>query len=305
MEKKSEMLLDIDEELAEIKPQRPSFFGVLITFFGNLLGLVVMLPLFGFFTVAPQEEVIILYWGKMAMMFRKPGFYYFPLIGRTLIRISTKTETIDVKKTTVVDANGNPIIISGVVTYRVVETVKAAFNVTNIKDYLSVQSLAILKKVASKYPYESKDGHSLHREPDVVSKEMVSFLQLKGNICGSRIISYELCDLQYAPEIAQGMLVRQQAQALLDARKVIVDGAIGIVTHAVHGLAESGVKLSSSEQSRLVSNLLSVICAETRVQPTLSIGESNSAEKENSAEEYHRSMMKILETISFNTRPQK
>jgi len=161
-----------------------------------------------------------------------------------------------VKKTTVVDGNGNPIIISAVVTFRVVDTIRAAFAVDNVDQYLSVQALAILKKVASKYPYESKDGHSLHGEQNTVTKEMVALLQTKADICGTKIISFELCDLQYAPEIAQGMLVRQQADALLGARKIIVEGAVGIVTGAVQKLAENGIQLNDREQTRLTSNLL-------------------------------------------------
>jgi len=237
---------------------------------------VLLFPLWAaFFTVQPQEEALILFWGKLNKVIRSPGIGWYPLFGRSIIRISIKTQTVDIKKTTVVDANGNPIIVSGIVTYRVVNTIRAAFDVQNVSDYIERQALATLKKVCSRYPYESKDGHSLHTESENVSKEMIILLQKKADIAGVKIHSYELCDLQYAPEIAQGMLVRQQAQALLDARKVIVDGAVSIVTHAMFSLAENGVKLTDRDQTRLVSNLLAVICSESHVQPTFSISESS------------------------------
>jgi len=212
--------------------------------------------------------------------------------------MSTRTRTIDIKKTTVVDKNGNPIIVSGVVTYRIVDTIKAAFDIENLDDYMNRQAMATLKKVCSKYPYESKDGVSLQTEANQVSKEMVTFLQEKAKICGAKVLSYELADLQYAPEIAQGMLVRQQAQALLNARKVVVDGAVGIVTSAVLRLGESGINLDTREQSRLVSNLLAVICGDAKVQPMFSISES--ADATNAAQESNNEMVKLLQQMNAN-----
>jgi len=105
-------------------------------------------------------------------------------------------------------------------------------------------------------------------------KEMMAILQQKANIAGVSILGFDLTDLQYAPEIAQGMLVRQQAQALLDARKIIVEGATTIVTGAVQQLAQNGIKLDVRDQTRLVSNLLAVICSDSKVVPMFSISES-------------------------------
>jgi len=105
-------------------------------------------------------------------------------------------------------------------------------------------------------------------------KEMINALQPKADIAGVKILGFELTDLQYAPEIAQGMLVRQQAQALLDARKIIVEGATTIVTGAMQQLAQTGIKLDAKEQTRLVSNLLAVICSDSKVTSTFSISES-------------------------------
>jgi len=189
----------------------------------------------------------------------------------------------------------NPIIVSGVATFRIVNTVKAAFDVENVNDYMERQAMATLKKICSRYPYESKDGVSLQTEAEQVSKEMIAALQRKAEICGVKVTSYELADLQYAPEIAQGMLVRQQAQALLDARKVIVDGAVTIVTTAMMKLAETGIILNESAQTRLVSNLLAVICSDARVQPMFSVGH----EKEDSdGGEVNKEILKTLQQLN-------
>jgi len=251
-----------------------------------------------FFVVYPQEEVLLLYWGKLCHIIKTPGFHAADFFGRKLIRISTRIRNFDIKKTTVVDQNGNPIIVSAVVTYNIIDTVKAAFSVLNVNDYMERQAVACLKKVCSQYPYESKDGHSLQKESDTVSKQMRAHLQKKALLCGVAVISFELCDLQYAPEIAQGMLVRQQATALLDARKVIVDGAVGIVNNAIYKLAETGIKLSSQEQARLVSNLLTVICSDARVQPTYSISDSD---KNSSNADVQDEILKALQQIRSNT----
>jgi len=282
------------------EPSGCSFGGIICSVILNILLLPLMLlPIWGsFFTVQPQEEALILFWGRLNAVKKEAGVHFYPWIGRSIVKISTKVQTIDIKKTTVVDANGNPIIVSGIVTYKIVHTIRAAFDVGNVQDYLERQALACLKKVCSKYPYESKDGHSLQQEQDHVSKQMINVLQRKADLCGAKILSYELADLQYAPEIAQGMLVRQQAQALLDARKTVVDGAVGIVTTAMFKLHECGVKLSDKEQTRLVSNLLAVICSDARVQPMFSISETVDHGGSDAIQE---EMLKTLNAIKMNT----
>jgi len=269
-----------------------------------LLFPVLFFPMYSsFITINPQEEVLVLFWGKLNKVYKTPGIYWYNLIGRGIVRVSTKTQTIDIKKTTVVDANGNPIIVSGIVTFKIVDTIKSAFDIENANDYMNRQAMATLKKVCSKYPYEAKDGVSLQTEADQVSRKMVELLQEKANICGAKVLSYELADLQYAPEIAQGMLVRQQAQALLDARKVVVDGAVSIVTSAMHKLAETGVILNERDQARLVSNLLAVICSDARVQPQFSISENVDNDSAKQQEILGYEMLKQLQQINLSLRP--
>ena len=249
--------------------------------------------------VHPQEEVVVIEWGKLTKIVRSPGISWVNMWGRKLIKISTKQQAIEVHRTVVADGNGNPIVVAAVVTFRFVDSKKAALDVQDAASFVKTQAMAVLKQVASRYPYESATHQmSLKTETGVIAKEMRDLLQSKVEIAGAEVASFELSDLSYAPEIAQSMLVRQQAQALVDARKVIVDGAVQIVHHAVELLGEKGHKLPMGEEARLVSNLLTVICGESHVQPTYSI---QSGEGRDSAAEER--MSKLLETIAKNTTP--
>jgi hypothetical protein len=310
-------LIDDDEEdeveqvgidIAPSASQRPteiqdtSIFGVIV----NLILFVLLwfMPLFGiFFTVAPQQHALVVFWGRLVRVYKKPGLYYFWPFGRSVQYIPTSLQTLDIKKSTVVDRNGNPIVVAGVVTFQLIDTIKAAFDVIDYPHYLERQSLAVLKRVCSMYPYECKTGKSLQSESKEVSRLMVQLLQQKADLAGARIVSYELADLQYAPEIAAGMLVRQQAEALVEARHTIVDGAVQIVSGAVTKLGETGLHLQDREQSRLVSNLLAVICSDSHVTPTFSISESNNEEKAEESEEYKKAMLESLRRIIVNTTP--
>jgi regulator of protease activity HflC (stomatin/prohibitin superfamily) len=196
----------------------------------------------------------------------------------------------------VADGNGNPIVIAAVVTYQYVDSFKTALNVENAHEFVKTQAMAVLKQVASKYPYESPSGHSLKAEARAISVEMVQALQTKVEPAGTQILAYELSDLSYAPEIAQAMLVRQQAQALVDARKTVVEGAVEIVDDAIRRLSEKGLALDDRERSRLVSNLLTVICGDSHVQPTYPIGTSAGGEGD-----HQEKMVKLLEEIRKNT----
>ena len=255
--------------------------------------------IFGWVVVHPQEEKIILFWGKFHKILKEPGLSFISPWGRKVIKISVKQQTIDIAKTTVADGNGNPIIIGGVCTYTVTDSEKAGLEVEEYHTYLKTQAMAVLKQVASQYPYESKDGHSLKAEAVEVGQEMVKLLNTKVAPAGIHVSSYELADLTYAPEIAQSMLVRQQAQALVDARKIIAEGAVEIVDESVSMLGGRGYKLDETARARLVSSLLVVICGEGKVQPTYSVKDGGS---EDSAEA-SASMLEILDKIATNTTP--
>jgi regulator of protease activity HflC (stomatin/prohibitin superfamily) len=249
--------------------------------------------------VSPQQEIVLLRWGRFSRLMQEPGLYWAVLWGRRAIRISTKQQAIEVHRTVVADGNGNPIVVAAVVTFRFVDTRRAALDVEDAPTFVRTQAMAVLKQVASRYPYESATHEtSLKSETEGIAREMRDLLQSKVGVAGAEVVSFELSDLSYAPEIARAMLVRQQAQALVDARKVIVDGAVQIVHHAIELLEEKGHALQPSEEARLVSNLLVVICGEAHVQPTVSM---QSGDLRDPADD--DKTRALLETIAKNTAP--
>ena len=156
--------------------------------------------------------------------------HYVNPIGIEKRLISVKRQNMDIGGPTnpikVADLEGNPVIVSGVVSYRVINSKAAALDVENHRGYVMTQAQTILKQVVSRYPYESTDGSaSLKTESYEIGIELCRSLQEKATVAGVLIESFDLADLSYAPEIAQVMLVRQQAKAMVDARQVIVDGA--------------------------------------------------------------------------------
>jgi len=279
-----------------------SIVGIVINFIFNIIS-VLILALASFYTVEPQKHALVVFMGELVTVVKTPGLHWFPAMGRKIHYIPTSTQTLDIKKTTVVDKRGNPIVVAGVVTFQLIDTVKAAFDVMDYNRYLERQSFAVLKRVCSMYPYECKTGKSLQSEAGEVCRTMVSLLQQKADVCGARIISYELADLQYAPEIASQMLVRQQAEALVEARFTIVEGAVQIVSGAVEKLRDRGIGFTPNEQSRLVSNLLAVICGDSHVTPTFSISEGVGKDDDGASAEYNRVSLDILNRIAMNTTP--
>ena len=244
-------------------------------------------------TVGPQEVKIVLFWGRLQKVLSTPGLTFVNVWGRRLIKVSTKRQAIELHKTTVADANGNPIIIAGICTYQVVDAVKAALNVESYQDYIKTQAMAVLKQIASKHPYESPDGHCLKSEANIVGQEMVTAMQNKIESAGVQVISFELSDLSYSPEIAQAMLVRQQAQALIGARKIVVEGAVEIANDAMKHLVDRGFQLDNDHQARIVGNLLAIICGEAKVQPTYAIQDNQQGSDGPILKRIHESLVEI------------
>ena len=227
----------------------------------------------GFFTVKPREEVVVLRFGKYVTTLKSEGIRWIHPVGRTLCKISTRDTTLDIATTTVVERNGNPILISAVVIYRVVDSYKAALEVAQHDQFIRDQAGAVVKRVSSTFPYESADGSgpSLKGESSAVSEAYVSELSEAVAPAGIQVLDVRLNDLTYAPEIAQSMLMRQQALALIDARKMIVEGAVEMVHDAIGQLREVDLELSASQRESLVSNLLVVLCSGDRPQPVVQV----------------------------------
>lgn len=228
-------------------------------------------------TVTERQEVVMLNYGKYTTTVKEPGCYVYNCCGMEQRIISTARVSIDLANVKVADKRGNPLLISGVVTYELRNARKAALDVVDVKTYIQTQGLTVMKRIASMYPYEGKkDEASLKTEAKHISEQMVQLLQERCLAAGALIVNFELTDLAYAPEIAPAMLIRQQAEVMLDARKIIVEGAVGICNDAVLELKQKGFQLEPHEQARLISNLLITICSEAGVQPTINLNGSDS-----------------------------
>lgn len=229
----------------------------------------------GCVSVNEREEQVLLVFGKYYDTLRQPGMHYVnPLVEKRLV--SVKRQNMDVggpaNSLKVADRDGNPVMVSGVVSFRVINSKAAALDVQNHSNFVHTQAQTVLKQVVSRYPYETTDDSpSLKTETYDIGLELTRTLQDKVQVAGVLIESFELSDLSYAPEIAQVMLVRQQARAMVDARQTIVDGAVGIVQMAIEQLAEGGTVLEEAEKAKLTTNLLTVICGENAAQPTLAL----------------------------------
>ncbi|EGD78189.1 hypothetical protein PTSG_09066 [Salpingoeca rosetta] len=228
-----------------------------------------------FFTVKQQNEAVILRYGRYERTIKTPGLHYSNIFGRTVLPISKQMRSMDLPdersgRRTVLDKEGNPLIVSAVVIYQFVNSYRAAIEISRPTDYLSNQGEAVLKNVIANYVYESHDDSpSLRTHCNMVSHELRERLQERATAAGILVHHFDLKEVSYAPVVAAAMLKRQQASAVIAARQAIVSGAVDIATTAVESLRERGVELESAESTRLVNNLLTVICSESDVTPTL------------------------------------
>ena len=257
-------------------PQNQGALGLFLVILVTVVtgGLVL---LFGFIIVNPREEIVILRFGKFVTILRKQGICWIHPTGRVQFRIPTRDMTHDIAVTTVLERNGNPIQISAIVVYRVEHSYRAALEVENYRKFIEDQASAVIKRVSSQFPYESADHNEpcLKRENQLVTNAYIADLQEAVNAAGIRVLNVRLNDLTYAPEIAQAMLMRQQAMALIDARKTIVEGAVEIVKDAVERLEKAELRMSDDQREQLICSLLVVICSGERAQPVLQIQPSH------------------------------
>lgn len=218
------------------------------------------------FIVNPNEAHVLVYWGKVRGTITSPGFNFAFPIGLSRRVVSTKLTTFATPVTTVVEAHGNPIQVSAVCVYRIADAAKALIDVQGYQYFVATQASTVLKSVCSHYPYEaaSPSEPCLKKESDVILQALTRQLQAQVANGGIEVILVRLNDLTYAPEIAQSMLLRQQAQAMVDARRTVVDGAVATVKDGLDRLEKAGVKLRPSLKQKLASSLTLLLCAGER-----------------------------------------
>ncbi|HOX25629.1 MAG TPA: SPFH domain-containing protein [Candidatus Krumholzibacteria bacterium] len=245
---------------------------LLLVSLGGLVANVVVTA--GFFVVNPNEAAVILLFGEYKGTCKTNGFRFAnPFFTKK--KISLKARNLNGDRLKVNDKSGNPVDIAVVVVWQVENTAQAMFDVDNFEAYVTTQSESALRHLASRYAYDGGDEHeiTLRGATDEVNLDLQKELQERLDRAGVNVIEARLSHLAYAPEIAHAMLQRQQASAVVAARRKIVDGAVGMVEMALAELAEKRiVDLSPEAKAQLVSNLLVVLCSEHSTQPILNAG---------------------------------
>ena len=273
----------------------------LLTFVGVASGVLLfvggLINMFGLMAVAPNQARVLLLFGDYRGSVVESGFYWVnPFFTKTKVSLrvrnfetgaTTTPQTKDAsgnivtqksrspgRPSKVNDRNGNPIEISAVVVWRVVDTAEAIFEVEDFEDFVAVQSEAALRNLASRHPYDSEDHEiSLRGNAAEVADQLKDDIQERLNKAGVRVIEARISHLAYASEIAAAMLQRQQAQAVVAARTKIVEGAVGMVDMALQQLTQDQiVELDDERRAQMVSNLLVVLCSDRHTQPVINAG---------------------------------
>ena len=228
----------------------------------------------GFMMVHPNEAKVLQLFGKYAGTAHDPGLRWAnPFYSK--VRVSTRIRNFESSQLKVNDANGSPIEIAAVVVWRVFDTAEALFEVDDYAGFVQIQSESALRNLGTTYPYEAHDGEavSLRSNQDEIASALVSEIQDRLTQAGVTVIEARITHLAYAPEIANAMLRRQQASAIIAARKQIVRGAVGMVHLALDELDENDiVQLDEERKAAMVSNLLVVLCSDESAQPVLNTG---------------------------------
>jgi SPFH domain / Band 7 family len=234
---------------------------------GGVLAVLVVLLGGGFVVVQPNESRVLILFGRYVGTLAEAGLWWVnPLTVFWRRRISLRMRNFQGERIKVNDASGNPIEVAAVVVWRVSDTAKAVFDVEDFEQFVIVQSETALRHLANQYPYDdySQDATSLRRNSDEVLGSLLAELQTRLQTAGVQVLETRLTHLAYVPEIAEVMLRRQQAEAILAARKTMVAGAVGLVQMALAQLADSDlVELDPERKAAMVSNLMVVPRATT------------------------------------------
>jgi len=235
---------------------------------------VIILIASGFAVVQPNSSRVLILFGNYTGVIRDSGFWWVnPFTIRK--RVSLRIRNFNSQKIKVNDLHGNPIEIGAVVVWRVFDSAKAVFDVENYEQFVDIQSETAIRTLASEYPYDvtEEDTPSLRGTPQVIAESLKNTLQTRLEVAGVDILESRISHLAYAQEIAQAMLRRQQAQAIIAARQKIVEGAVGMVEMALNMLSEQKiVTLDEDKKATMVNNLMVALVSESEVQPVINTG---------------------------------
>ncbi|RMG43448.1 MAG: SPFH domain-containing protein [Acidobacteria bacterium] len=257
--------------LAGGPPSQARIWMLIVTALAGALDVLLMT---GVFPVHPNEGCVLQFFGKYVGTAKEPGLRWAnPFYSKK--RVSLRVRNFETSRLKVNDNRGNPIEIAAVVVWQVVDTAEAVFMVDDYENYVHVQSEAALRNLAQAYPYDVfEEGEtSLVSHTAEISERLREEIQERLAKAGVRVIEARISHLAYAPEIAGAMLQRQQAAAVIAARRKIVEGAVGMVENALEMLSRQKVlELDEERKANMVSNLLVVLCADTRPQPVINAG---------------------------------
>lgn len=242
---------------------------------GSTLLLLAGLLALGFFVVQPNQAEVLILFGRYIGSVRESGLYWtIPLVVQRR-KVSLRVRNFNSEQLKVNDAQGSPIEIAAVVVWRVVDSAKAIFDVETFSEFVAIQSETALRALASRYPYDiyESEAQSLRGNPDDVAEALKHETQARLEVAGVEVIDARITHLAYAPEIAQAMLRRQQAVAVIAAKERIVEGAMGMVEAALTRLSEKQVvELDEERKAAMVNNLLVALVSENATQPIINTG---------------------------------
>jgi regulator of protease activity HflC (stomatin/prohibitin superfamily) len=242
---------------------------------GAICGLIWLVSLSGFTIIQPNQAKVFTLFGSYLGVIKKEGFWF--TIPLTIHKnVSLRVINFNSDKLKVNDLEGNPIEIAAVVVYKVFNSAKAVFDVEDYKEFVHTQSETGLRHIASQYPYDNFNNDyeiSLRQHSDEVADELTKDLQKRFDVAGVEIIEARIMHLAYSSEIASSMLQRQQAKAVLAARKVIVEGAVSMVKSAIEQLSTEGVvDLDEEKKAQMVNNLMVALVSDKGTQPIVNTG---------------------------------
>jgi regulator of protease activity HflC (stomatin/prohibitin superfamily) len=236
--------------------------------------LIVAFVLAGLFMVNPNEAKVLQLFGKYVGTAKVPGLRWAnPLLMKK--KVSLRVRNFETGKMKVNDVDGNPVEIATIVVWKVIDTAEACFHVDDYEKFVAIQSEAAVRNLTTRYRYDAHDEEtmSLRGHTSSIAEQLRDEIQERLTQAGVDIIEARISHLAYAPEIAEVMLRRQQAGAIIAARRQIVDGAVGMVEMALAELSEKGVlQLDEERRAAMVSNLLVVLCGESHAQPVINTG---------------------------------
>ena len=250
------------------------FAPPVIKIFSGIGGVVTIFLLSGLFMVNPNEGRVLQLFGKYTGTAKTPGLRWAnPLYTKR--KVSLRVRNFETGKMKVNDVDGNPIEIASIVVWKVVDTAEACFHVDDYEKFVAMQSEAAVRNLTTRYQYDAHDDDriSLRGHTAKIAEQLRDEIQERLVQAGVEIIEARISHLAYSPEIAEVMLRRQQAGAIIAARRQIVDGAVGMVEMALEQLAAKGVvQLDEERKAAMVSNLLVVLCGESHAQPVVNTG---------------------------------